>query len=300
MNRGEHKVAEKPGFNGNLALLRVCAVMLIANVLSMVSNMLFMVGRGGGLSALWETITTSSFEDIIAMIGLFIVSGVIVPVGLAVLPFAGTLALGIFALVKKNVIALKIAAILVIALGFVWPLMSLRSIGGAQSAFGIIACLFINLNIVVAVATFFIRPKKHAEEIKDAQVDERFNLGLYRFCAVSFLVISLNGVIIAVSGSVSAYVLGLLSFATMLGGIIALVKKNSLILIVCSLLMFVQFFVGGFQQINAGYFPEDARIFVIVHTIVNSIINPITAVCVAAFFVELERTKHFLQKIKRS
>ena len=300
MNGGEHKVAEKTGFNGNLALLRVCAVILIANVLSMVSNMLFMVGRGGGLSALWETITASSFEDIIAMIGLLIVSGVIVPVGLAVLPFAGTLALGIFALVKKNVIALKVEAILVIALGFAWPLMSLRSIGGTQSVFGIIAYLFINLNNVVAVATFFIRPKKHAEEIKDTQDDEHFNLGLYRFCAVSFLVIGLNSVLLVISSPVSFYMLAILSFLTMLGGILALVKKNSLILMACSLLMFVQFFVGGFQQINAGYFPEDARIFVIVHMIVNSIINPITAVCITAFFVEPERTKHFLQKIKRS
>ena len=299
MNEGEHKVAEKTGFNGNLALLRVCAIILIVNVLSMVTNMLLIVGQGGGLLALWESITTSSFEDIIAMIGLFVVSGMIGPVGLAVLPFVCALALGIFALVKKNVIALKIAAILVIALGFVGPLMSLRA-GGAQSAFAIIACLVINLNIVVAVATFFIRPKKHAEEIKDAQVDERFNLGLYRFCAVSFLVIGLNGVILVISGSTSAYVLALLSFATMLGGIIALVKKNSLILMVCSLLMFAQFFVAGFQLISAENLPENARFFVIVHSIVNSIINPIIAVCVAAFFVEPERTKRYLQKIKHS
>ena len=112
--------------------------------------------------------------------------------------------------------------------------------------------------------------------------------------------VGLNGVIIAVSGSVSAYVLGLLSFATMLGGIIALVKKNSLVLMVCSLLMFAQFFVAGFQLISAENLPENARIFVIVHSIVNSIINPIIAVCVAAFFVEPERTKRYLQKIKRS
>ena len=55
MNEGEHKVAEKTGFNGNLALLRVCAIILIVNVLSMVTNMLLMVGQGGGLLALWES-----------------------------------------------------------------------------------------------------------------------------------------------------------------------------------------------------------------------------------------------------
>ena len=75
MIEGENKVEEKTAFTGNLALLRVCAIILIVNVLNIIINMLFTLVRGGILSALWRTLTTSSLEDIIATAGLIFASG---------------------------------------------------------------------------------------------------------------------------------------------------------------------------------------------------------------------------------
>ena len=67
---------EKTQFKGNLALLRVCAIVFMVNVLGFVINMFFMAGQTGTLSSLWNAITTSSFEDCIGMIGMMIASGV--------------------------------------------------------------------------------------------------------------------------------------------------------------------------------------------------------------------------------
>ena len=107
MNEGEIKVAEKTQFNGNLALFRVCAIIFIISLLKIIASVLFM-GNGGVLALLWSTLTTLSFEDIIAAIGLLFVSSWVGPIMLAALA-------GIFALVKKNVTALKILAVIMIA-----------------------------------------------------------------------------------------------------------------------------------------------------------------------------------------
>ena len=67
---------EKNQFNGNLALFRVCAIVYIVNVLNFVFNMSFMAGHGGFFSSLWSALTNSSFEDLLATVGLLIASGV--------------------------------------------------------------------------------------------------------------------------------------------------------------------------------------------------------------------------------
>ena len=114
MNEGKIKVAEKTQFNGNLALLRVCAIIFIISLLKIIASVLFM-GNGGVLALLWSTLTTLSFEDIIAAIGLLFVSIWVGPIALAALAILVSLGLGIFALVKKNVTALKILAVIMIA-----------------------------------------------------------------------------------------------------------------------------------------------------------------------------------------
>ena len=98
---------EKIQFNGNLALLRVCAIVYIVNVLNFVFNISFMAGHGGFFSSLWSALTNSSFEDLLATVGLLIVSGIGLPVLLGVLVFVVLLALGVFAIVKNNVMVLK-------------------------------------------------------------------------------------------------------------------------------------------------------------------------------------------------
>lgn len=302
MNEGENKVEEKPAFTGNLALLRVCAIMFIVIVFGYIANML-LVGRGEVLVSLWSALTTSSFEDILATIGLFFTSGLLGLIGFGFIALLCTLALAIFSLVKKNVITLKVVAVLIIALNFVIPSM-LRSVAGGQNFGGIVTGVILNVNLVAAVTAFFVASKKCADENKDVEAHESFNLGLYRFCAVCFLVVGLNGVarmfsLLALGYSpIFDYVHVLPSIVTMLAGIFALVKKNSIILMACSLLMFIQLFWGLFHLVHIGYVSENVRTFLIPHAILNSIFNTTVVVCIATFFIEPERIKRYLQKAK--
>ena len=171
-------------FNGNLALLRVCAIVYIVNVLNFVFNISFMAGHGGFFSSLWSALTNSSFEDLLATVGLLVASGVGLVVLLGVLAFAVLLALGIFALVKKSVKALKILAVLfliwVVLCAFAMNPISgllgneMREVNLAQSFISLI----FNINVVVAVAAFFVTSEK-----QDL---------LLRLCAICFAVSGLN------------------------------------------------------------------------------------------------------------
>ena len=268
---------KKVSFNGNLALFRVCAIIFIISLLKIIASVLFM-GNGGVLALLWSTLTTSSFEDILAMVGLFIASAVGGPFALAGLAILVSLGLGIFAFVKKNVTALKILAVIMIA----WQVLSPFYFGAPGS---VVTGLILNVNLVAAVAVFFIVPKKRVEENKDVLTYEGFNLGLYRFCAIYFLVAGLSGV----AGSIfHAFMLSqvLIGIVSVLAGIWALVKKTTEILMVCSLAIFVQVFWNMLQTIGQKGFD-----FIWVpDLLIHSLLHATTVVCVAVFFIEPERT----------
>ena len=284
MNEGEIKVAEKTQFNGNLALFRVCAIIFIISLLKIIASVLFM--GNGVLVLLWSTLTTSSFEDILAMVGLFIASAVGGPIALAALAILVSLGLGIFALVKKNVTALKILAVIMIA----WQVLSPFYFGAPGS---VVTGLILNVNLVAAVAVFFIVPKKRVEENKDVLTYEGFNLGLYRFCAIYFLVAGLSGV----AGSIfHAFMLSqvLIGIVSVFAGIWALVKKKTEILMVCSLAIFVQVFWNMLQTIGQKGFD-----FIWVpDLLIHSLLHATTVVCVAVFFIEPELTRTYFNKVK--
>lgn len=284
MNEGEIKVAEKTQFNGNLALLRVCAIIFIISLLKIIASVLFM-GNGGVLVLLWSTLTTSSFEDILAMVGLLIASAVGGPFALAAFAILVSLGLGIFALVKKNVTALKILAVIMIA----WQVLLPFYFGAPGS---VVTGLIFNVNLVAAVAVFFIAPKKRVEENKDVATYEGFNLGLYRFCAIYFLVAGLSGV----AGSVYVFILSqvLLGIVSVLAGIWALVKKKTEILMVCSLAIFVQVFWNMLQTIGRKGF----EFFMVPDLLIHSLLHATTVVCVAVFFIEPELTRTYFNKVK--
>ena len=156
---------EKFQFNGNQTLLRVCVIVFIVNLLNLVINMAVMAGRGGFFSSLWSALTTSSFEDLLGMGGLLIASGVFIPFVLGILAVAVLFALGVFAFVKKNVKVLKILAVLFL----IWAVLGafaissinalteneIRQVNIAQNLINLI----FNVNIVVAVAAFFVASK---------------------------------------------------------------------------------------------------------------------------------------------
>ena len=187
---------EKVGFNGNLALFRVCAITLIVNLVGLVAGLLFSVGLDRFfLASLWNALTTSSLDDFIGMVGLFIASGIGIPVMLGFVAFVAAFALSIYAFVKKKVVILKIYAVLLL----IWIFLQMLAIdpisaldeGVRQIGAGTrIANSLMNVYIVVAVSIFFIESKR-AEKIVD--VGGNLNLGLLRFCAVIFIISGLNG-----------------------------------------------------------------------------------------------------------
>ena len=286
MNEGEIKVVEKTQFNGNLALFRVCAIIFIISLLKIIASVLFM-GNGGVLVLLWSTLTTSSFEDILAMVGLLIASAVVGPLALAGLAILVSLGVGIFAFVKKNVTALKILAVIMIA----WQVL-LPFYFGAPGP--VVTGLIFNVNLVAAVAVFFIVPKKRVEENKDVVTYEGFNLGLYRFCAIYFLVAGLSGVAGSIVSNVFMLSQVLIGIVSVLAGIWALVKKKTEILMVCSLAIFVQVFWNMLQTIGRKGF----EFFMVPDLLIHSLLHSTIVVCVAVFFIEPELTRTYFNKVK--
>ena len=285
---------EKVGFNGNLALFRVCAITLIVNLVGLVAGLLFSVGQDRFfLASLWNALTTSSLDDFIGMVGLFIASGIGIPVMLGFVAFVAAFALSIYALVKKKVVILKIYAVLLLVWIFLQTLAidpisaldeGVRQIGAGTR----IANSLMNVYIVVAVSIFFIESKR-VEKIVD--VGGNLNLGLLRFCAAIFIVSGLNGFANAFLLQSFSWTYVPFCVLIVVAAVFALVKKNSMILVAGSLMMFVQIICSMFQvamalEWNALYF---------VNVVISFILNPAFVACVASFFVEPERIKRYFQ-----
>lgn len=281
-------------FNGNLALFRVCAITLIVNLVGLVAGLLFSVGQDRFfLASLWNALTTSSLDDFIGMVGLFIASGIGIPVMLGFVAFVAAFALSIYALVKKKVVILKIYAVLLL----IWIFLQMLAIdpisaldeGVRQIGAGTrIANSLMNVYIVVAVSIFFIESKR-AEKIVD--VGGNLNLGLLRFCAAIFIVSGLNGFANAFLLQSFSWTYVPFCVLIVVAAVFALVKKNLMVLVAGSLMMFVQIICSMFQvamalEWNALYF---------VNVAISFILNPAFVACVASFFVEPERIKRYFQ-----
>lgn len=292
MREGE-KVEGKIQFNGNLALFRVCAITLIVNLVGLVAGLLFSVGQDRFfLASLWNALTTSSLDDFLGMAGLFIASGIGIPVMLGFVAFVAAFALSIYALVKKKVVILKIYAVLLLIWIFLQTLAidpisaldeGVRQIGAGTR----IANSLMNVYIVVAVSIFFIESKRVE---KNADVGGNLNLGLLRFCAAIFIVSGLNGFANAFLLQSFSWTYVPFCVLIVVAAVFALVKKNSMILVAGSLMMFVQIICSMFQvamalEWNALYF---------VNVAISFILNPAFVACVASFFVEPERIKRYL------
>ena len=289
---------EKTRFNGNLALLRVCAIVYIVNVLNFVFNMSFMAGHGGFFSSLWSALTNSSFEDLLAMVGLLIVSGIGSPVLLGVLVFVVLLALGVFAIVKNNVMVLKILAVLLL----IWVFASVFIIipihvlmGDAVTKVDVqnFINMVFNVNVVVAVAAFFVASKKH-DESGAAAAEEPFNLGLFRLCAIFFIVSGLNSLAHFVCTQSPLFQLAFFVVVNLAVGVFALAKRNPAVLIVGSLMMLVQILLNCLNFIRI---PE-LDLYIITSLVSITLSHTSTVIAIAVFFIKPEWVKSCLQKMK--
>ena len=290
---------EKFQFNGNQTLLRVCVIVFIVNLLNLVINMAVMAGRGGFFSSLWSALTTSSFEDLLGMGGLLIASGVFIPFVLGVLAVAVLFALGVFAFVKKNVKVLKILAVLFL----IWAVLGafaissinalteneIRQVNIAQNLINLI----FNVNIVVAVAAFFVASKKH-DESEIAIADETFNLGLFRLCAVCFIVSGLNSLTHFVFMQPPVFQLAFFGVVYLAVGVFALAKKNVVALMVGSLMMLFQILLNVMYFVRVPEMDSYVAFTFIFHTLFNTS----TVIAIAVFFIKPEWVKSCLQKMK--
>lgn len=266
---------EKSGFNGNLALLRVCAIMLIVGALH----------KTLGLS--WTLLMSETNDETL--------SWAYVPFGLLVAVFS------VISLAKKNTLILKIYAVLMLILMVVGTIGFVRH-GLNFSAYyrtGYIVWNaighFVNINAVMMVASFLIETKTRNE---NAHVAKNENLGLLRFCAAVFLVDGLNAVAdILAAGEFKAF-LGmsvLWTFVPIAVGLYALLKKNSLVLMAYSVIAFVATVWNTILDAQEHFITA----FYIGGVAIGFLFNSFSVVCVATFFIEPERTKCYLQKAKQ-
>jgi hypothetical protein len=277
---------EKNQFNGNLALFRVCVIVFIANLLNFVVNMCISAGHGGFFSSLWSALTNSSFEDLLATVGLLVASGVGLVVLLGVLAFAVLLALGIFALVKKSVKALKILAVLfliwVVLCAFAMNPISgllgneMREVNLAQSFISLI----FNINVVVAVAAFFVTSEK-----QDL---------LLRLCAICFAVSGLNSLSHFICVQTPVFQLAFFGVVYLAVGVFALVKKNVPVLVAGSLMILIHILFNLFNFIRIS----GLDLYIAVSLVAHTLFHTSTVIAIAVFFIKPEWVKSFLQKIK--
>jgi hypothetical protein len=251
----------------NLALLRVCAAVMIMNALYNIASLFF-------------NMSTTDDDS-----SGFYVSLVFV--------YAILLIYGIVALVKKNIRILKVYAVWIaicILIGSIMDIMNFNRLplGVSYShLFNSLLERIVNPMIVFVVAVFFIEPKKAT------------SFGLFQFCAAFFLVDGANDMIQSIvslfkgaeSFSIVNAVLALLPIAL---GVFAIVKRNSLILKIYAVIAFVELLWGslGYMRENmyGGYYVASA--------FVGLMFNTFLVVCAATFFIEPEKTRAYFQKVK--
>ena len=277
MSEGENKVEEKTQFTGNLALLRVCAIIVIVS------------GLSKSLDLSWTMLMSEVNDDSLSWAYL--------PAGLIVV------VLGVISLVKKKTLVLKIYAVFMF-ISMVWSVIAFAPHDLLFTDYPISYIVWkyvsrlVNVNAVLAVSIFLIDVKTRVKEGSCVTKNENTNLGLLRFCATFFLVDGLNGIInILAAGEFKAF-LGmsvLWTFVPIAMGLYALLKKNSLVLMAYSVIAFVATVWNTILDAQEHFITA----FYIGDVAIGFLFNSFFVVCVATFFIEPKRTRCYLQKAKQ-
>lgn len=258
----------------NLALLRVCAAVMIMSSLYNIASLLFKK---------FNEEMTGDIEPL----GFYIAS-----VLFCVIIFA----LGIVTLVKKNVLILKIYAVWIIIsilFGTVVDVMNFNRfylpLGvGYDYLFNSLLERIVTPMIVFVVAVFFIKPRTATQ------------FGLLQFCAAFFLVDGLRAFFQSIVSLLSKGV-GSFSIVNAMWislpvavGVFAIVKKNSLILKLYTVVAFVNALWGSLEYMRENMYGG----YYIANTLIGLMFSTFFVVCVATFFIEPEETRAYLQKAK--
>lgn len=242
----------------NLALLRVCSIILIVN------------GLNGMTGMFWRLFTTGECEG-----RLFFV----------LLPFV-TVAVGVVALARNSALTLKIFALLIVLM-LVQQIMGATNITKHTTASldpvyvtKVIAGLLLSFKMIFVVSAFLVDVGK--KNILDQ--GPSLNVGLLRFCSAYFIVRGVNEIInVAVDMSVMdlshleevfswiAIALGGISVAV---GVLALATKKALILKIYAFFALLQLLWDIVEYRPSG------------EIIINTIFNAFFVVLYATFLIE--------------
>lgn len=264
----------------NQLLLRVCSALFIVSGLNTIAGLLLRLLAAG-----------MSDESLMAGYIGSIVMGVL------------GIAAGIASLVKKTPIFLMILSVLSIAMRLFGAVIIPYTYSSMGLETGVILNAFVDNfvdpSLVLCITTFFIGLKKTVVE------ESGLNLGLLRFCAVIFIVDGANDLLKILLSyfmkTESGFVQPLSWFSIALVvvsiavGIFAIAKRNSLVLKVYALIAFVQILWNTFAYVREHMFGG----FYIGNAIVGLVFNMFFVVGVATFFVNVEETKFYFQKLKK-
>lgn len=250
----------------NLALLRVFGILIAVHELNRLVRLLLQVAMGD---------EGESFTDIAPMI----------------LASVAIILVGIIVFAKKSARLLRVFSAIMIIVSIVGGINFARVYLGLQYSPGVgfllqrLADHFINMFMVVYFVSLFMGNMKTPE-------GSRVNLSLLRFCAIVFLVDGF-GFLVHIGYDHSVPVV-IMTAASIAAGIVALAKNNTLVLkafAVCSILWLLWTHIEFVRTNMFGAYH-------VANAIVGVVLSAHLVVCITTFFIDVEESKFYLQKMK--
>lgn len=250
----------------NLALLRVFGILIAVHELNRLVRLLLQVTMGD---------EGESFTDIAPMI----------------LASVAIILVGIIVFAKKSAKLLRVFSAIMIIVSIVGGINFARVYLGLQFSPGIgfllqrLAGHFINMFMVVYFVSLFMGGMKTPE-------GSRVNLSLLQFCAIVFLVDGF-GFLVHIGYDHSVPVV-IMTAASIAGGVVALAKNNTLVLkafAVCSILWLLWTHIEFVRTNMFGAYH-------VANAVVGIVLSAHLVVCITTFFIDVEESKFYLQKLK--
>lgn len=250
----------------NFALLRVFGILIAVHELNRLVRLLLQVTMGD---------EGESFTDIAPMI----------------LASVAIILVGIIVFAKKSARLLRVFSAIMIIVSIVGGINFARVYLGLQYSPGVgfllqrLADHFINMFMVVYFVSLFMGNMKTPE-------GSRVNLSLLRFCAIVFLVDGF-GFLVHIGYDHSVPVV-IMTAASIAAGVVALAKNNTLVLkafAVCSILWLLWTHIEFVRTNMFGAYH-------VANAVVGIVLSAHLVVCITTFFIDVEESKFYLQKLK--
>jgi hypothetical protein len=250
----------------NFALLRVFGILIAVHELNRLVRLLLQVTMGD---------EGESFTDIAPMI----------------LASVAIILVGIIVFAKKSAKLLRVFSAIMIIVSIVGGINFARVYLGFQYSPGVgfllqrLADHFINMFMVVYFVSLFMGNMK-------TQEGSHVNLSLLRFCAIVFLVDGF-GFLVHIGYDHSVPVI-IMTVASIAASIVALAKNNTLVLkvfAVCSILWLLWTHIEFVRTNMFGAYH-------VANAVVGIVLSAHLVVCITTFFIDVEESKFYLQKLK--